>query len=59
MFSRVTLPGTRNNVLQQGRSGVDTGEKDFLILKIVKTGSLMYRKRSHPQSGLTRISDKH
>lgn len=36
MFSSVTLPRTGNNVLQQGRSGVDAGENDILISTAVK-----------------------
>lgn len=44
MFSSVLLPGTGNNVLLQDRSGVDTGEKDFLILTIVKQDHLFTGK---------------
>jgi len=44
MFSSVTLPGARNDVLQQGRSGVDTREKDFLVLTAVKQDHLFTGK---------------
>lgn len=59
MFSSVTLPRTGNNVLQQGRSGVDAGEKDILISTVVKQEHLFTGKGSQPQGGLTRISDRH
>lgn len=59
MFSSVTLPGTGNNVLEQGRSGADTREKDFLILTVVKQDHIFTGKSSHPQGGLTRVPAKH
>lgn len=40
MFSGVTLPGTGSNVLQPGKSGILTMEKDFLVLTVDKQDHL-------------------
>lgn len=45
MFSGVTLPGTGDNVLQPGRSGIFTMGKDFLILTVDKQDDLFSGKK--------------
>lgn len=44
MFSGVTLPGTGNNILQPGRSGIFTMGKDFLFLTVDKQDHFFTRK---------------
>lgn len=44
MFSGVTLPGTGNNVLKSGRSGIFTMGNDSLILKVDKQDHLFTGK---------------
>lgn len=45
MFSAFTLPGKGNNVLQPGRLGILTMEKNFLTLTVDKQDHLFTGKR--------------
>lgn len=54
MFSGVTLPGTGDNVLQPGRSGIFTMGKDILILTVDKQDDLFSGKKNPSQGGLTK-----
>lgn len=56
MFFGVTLPGTGNNVLQPGKSGILTMEKDFLVLTVNR---IICSQEKESSGWSYKISDKY